>query len=297
MNIFDLPPVNATLNGLSTCLIAAGWNAIRRDRKRVHRACMVTGRDALQRVRDSASASVSTRLPGRAGARPYRFSTAEETSHQRNRGRERFVCALLAALALVSCNNDKIEVYRIPKEGVTVAMQNESPGLPPAPAGNPARWVKPEGWIEQPLSEMRLGSFKVDGSNATSADVSVTAFPGDAGGLAPNVNRWRGQLQLPPLEEDQLRQTIQRTEVEGVQTYLVDIQTSENAPKPSRILGAILETPDRTWFVKMTGNPELIENQRQKFLDFVKSFRFISATQGQVPESAGSNKPKSTNDK
>jgi putative membrane protein len=42
MNIFDLPPVNATLNGLSTCLIAAGWSAIRSDRKRAHIACMIT---------------------------------------------------------------------------------------------------------------------------------------------------------------------------------------------------------------------------------------------------------------
>jgi len=42
MNVFDLPPVNATLNGLSTCFIAAGWTAIRRDRKRVHIACMIT---------------------------------------------------------------------------------------------------------------------------------------------------------------------------------------------------------------------------------------------------------------
>ncbi len=202
-----------------------------------------------------------------------------------------------AALALGSCNNDKIEVYRIPKEGVTVAMENASAGLPSAPAGSPAKWVKPEGWSEQPLSEMRLGSFKVDGSDATSADVSVTAFPGDAGGLAPNINRWRGQLQLPPLDEDQLRQSIQRTEVEGVQTDLVDIQTTENAPKPSRILGAVLETPDRTWFVKMTGSPALIESQHQKFLDFVKSFRFNSGTEGQGQETADSNKPKSTNDK
>jgi hypothetical protein len=216
---------------------------------------------------------------------------------RRNRGRERFGCVFVVALALVSCNNDKIEVYSIPKKGITVAMQNGSAGLPPAPVGNPAKWVKPEGWSEQPLSEMRLGSFKVAGSNTTSADVSVTAFPGDAGGLAPNVNRWRGQLQLPPLEEDQLQQTIQRTEVQGIQTYLVDIQTPENAPKPSRILGAVLETPDRTWFVKMTGSPELIESQRQKFLDFVKSFRFASATDGQVPETAGTNMPKSTNDK
>ena len=42
MNVFDLPPVNATLNGLSTCFIAAGWASIRRDRKRVHITCMLT---------------------------------------------------------------------------------------------------------------------------------------------------------------------------------------------------------------------------------------------------------------
>ena len=204
---------------------------------------------------------------------------------------------LAAALALVSCDNDKIEVYRVPKEGVTVAMQSGSTGLAPVPADNPPKWVKPEGWTEQPLSEMRLGSFKVDGSDGSSADVSVTAFPGDAGGLAPNVNRWRGQLQLPPLEEEQLQQTIERTQVDGVQAFLVDIQTPQNAPKPSRILGAVLETTGRTWFVKMTGSPGIIESQRQKFLDFVKSFRFNSVTEGQVPETAGSNKPKSTNDK
>jgi uncharacterized membrane protein YozB (DUF420 family) len=42
MNVFDLPPVNATLNALSTCFIAVGWAAIRRDRKRVHITCMIT---------------------------------------------------------------------------------------------------------------------------------------------------------------------------------------------------------------------------------------------------------------
>ena len=197
--------------------------------------------------------------------------------------------------ALASCNNNRIEVYKIPKEGINVAMQSESAALAPSP-GNPARWTKPDGWSEQPLSEMRLGSFKVDGPNATSADVSVTAFPGDAGGLISNINRWRGQLQLAPLEEDQLSQSLQRTEVENVPTYLVDFQTAGNASKPSRILGAVLQTADRTWFVKMTGPPELIENQRQKFLDFVKSFRLNSPSAAESPAPAVSNKPKSTND-
>jgi hypothetical protein len=203
--------------------------------------------------------------------------------------------AFAIALALVSCNNDRIEVYKIPKEGINVAMQRGPAGVTPPP-GNPAQWTKPDGWSEQPLSEMRLGSFKVDGPNAASADVSVIAFPGEAGGLISNINRWRGQLQLAPLDENQLPQIIQRTEVDNVPTYLVDFQTAENAPKPSRILGAVLQSADRTWFVKMTGPPELIESQLPKFLDFVKSFRFTSPTEAEPPAPAVSTKPKSTND-
>jgi hypothetical protein len=202
---------------------------------------------------------------------------------------------LASALWLASCRNDKVEVYKIPKEEITVAMQNGSAGLVPPP-GNPAQWTKPDGWSEQSLSEMRLGSFKVDGPNGSSADVSVIAFPGEAGGLISNLNRWRGQLQLEPLDENQLSQMIQRTEVDNAPTYLVDFQTAQNAPKPSRILGAVLQTADRAWFVKMAGPPELIESQRQKFLDFVKSFHFTSSTESQPPAPAASAKSKSTND-
>src|SRR5207237_10249164 len=130
------------------------------------------------------------------------------------------------------------------------------------------------GWSEEPVTEMRLGSFKVGGPNSTSADVSVVAFPGDAGGLVANINRWRGQLELPPLEEEQMRQSIKQIEVQGAPVYLVDLQTAENSPQPSRVLGAVLERTDRTWFVKMTGPPALVDSQRQKFFDFVKSFQF-----------------------
>lgn len=200
-----------------------------------------------------------------------------------------FVCV---PLFLVSCNNDKIEVYRIPKESQNVAMERGDL-VPPAPRHS-AKWVKPDGWSEQPVVEMRLGSFKVTGPNSTSADVSVVAFPGDAGGLVANINRWRGQLELPSLEEEQMRQLIQQIEVQGAPVYLVDLQTAENSSKPSRVLGAVLERPDRTWFVKMTGPPALLESQRQNFFNFVKSFRFDSSDQFAAPPSVP--KQKSTND-
>jgi hypothetical protein len=45
---------------------------------------------------------------------------------------------------------------------------------------------------------MRIGSFAVKEGNDSSLDISVTAFPGDLGGLLPNVERWLGQIGLDP---------------------------------------------------------------------------------------------------
>ncbi len=42
MTLAELPAVNATLNGLSTVLIATGWLMIRSERKRAHAACMIS---------------------------------------------------------------------------------------------------------------------------------------------------------------------------------------------------------------------------------------------------------------
>ena len=155
--------------------------------------------------------------------------------------RRRTALGVAAVLALCSCNNDKVVVYTIPKEGVNVAMLGGTGTLgPPSSPAGPVQWTKPVSWNSQPLSEMRMGSFKVDGPNAGSADVSITAFPGDAGGLSSNLNRWRGQLQLLPLSDEQLSNTVQRIEVDNVPTCLIDFQTTVNNPEPARILGAVL---------------------------------------------------------
>ena len=41
MSISDLPAINASLNGLSACLLVAGWFCIRSRRIAAHRACML----------------------------------------------------------------------------------------------------------------------------------------------------------------------------------------------------------------------------------------------------------------
>jgi uncharacterized membrane protein YozB (DUF420 family) len=42
MNLSSLPAINASLNGLSACLLVAGWFCIRRQRIPAHRACMLS---------------------------------------------------------------------------------------------------------------------------------------------------------------------------------------------------------------------------------------------------------------
>ena len=146
---------------------------------------------------------------------------------------------------------------------------------------------------------MRLGSFQVAGPNDETADVSVTAFPGDAGGLESNGNRWRGQVQQPTLEGDQLAQSWQEESVDGVPTVIVDLQTPNGTEKASAILGSVLRNADRTWFVKMTGSPDLLKGQKDNFLRFVRSFHFSTTSdeQKQQQQEPPESQVKSTNDR
>jgi hypothetical protein len=206
---------------------------------------------------------------------------------------------IFSSLAFAACNNEKISVYRIPKENNQVSLQSGSGNLAPPPPSNPASWTKPDGWTEKALSEMRLGSFQVAGPNDETADISITAFPGDAGGVESNINRWRGQVHQPTLEGDQLAQSWQEETVDGVPTIIVDLQTPAGTEKTDAILGAVMRTSDRTWFVKMTGPPDLLKTQRENFLGFVRSFHFPSTSdeEKQQQQEPPEGPVKSTNDR
>jgi hypothetical protein len=208
----------------------------------------------------------------------------------------RGVFALFAtgcASLLAACDRQKVEVYQVPKQAVSF---QSAAGLVPPPATQPVSWKKPEGWQEKPLTEMRQASFQIPSPNGSPADVSVTSFPGMAGGIESNLNRWRGQVHLSPLTGAELDQTIEHRTVGGIPVLLVDMASPGGTPDRSRILGAIFESSDRTWFIKMTGDPDLLTAQKPEFESFVSSFRFANdRTESAPSENVG--RPKSTNDK
>ena len=56
-------------------------------------------------------------------------------------------------------------------------------------------------------SPMRYASFTAE-ANGAKADISVVTFPGDGGNDIDNVNRWRQQIGLPPIEASALKSMI-----------------------------------------------------------------------------------------
>ena len=140
--------------------------------------------------------------------------------------------------------------------------------------GAPVQYTLPPGWEEKPLSPMRLASFKAIAPNGKETDVSVVALPGIAGGALANVNRWRGQVQLAPIDEDTLAKSAEHVRANGHDFLLVDLASEEpiNGEK-QRILAAVLDENERSWFIKMTGENTAVASQKGAFTDFLRGLK------------------------
>ena len=213
---------------------------------------------------------------------------------------------LLAAalLAATGCQRDQVKTYRIAKDqdqpqaqaAPALPTDSPNPGLPPghpdisslpapaAPAGDQSAapaltWTTPAGWTEVPPSEMRVASFKVTGANGKQADVSVIPLPGMAGTDSANVNRWRGQVGLPAATDDELQKSAENVEAGGQAAQLYDLSGQNPASgDTTRIIAVIQHRGDATWFYKMTGDADWVEQQKPAFVDFLKSLKFPAAT-------------------
>lgn len=175
-------------------------------------------------------------------------------------------CSFLALLAFLAaaCKDKDVSVYRVPKEERPAAgapMEPQAPGL---------SWSVPKGWTPKPASEMRLASFSVAGKDGRQADVSIVKLPGEAGGILANVNRWRGQLGLGPLDERGLGSSTRRLKTRAGEVLAVDLRSEGNE---KRLLAAILSAEGETWFFKMAGDESAVSSGEPSFRDFLNSLR------------------------
>lgn len=146
-----------------------------------------------------------------------------------------------------------------------------------APSQSPEiQIIAPEDWEVSQGSSMRVASFAVKGEGGATADVSVIPLPGNSGSVLDNVNRWRDQVQLPPLataDDPALGVEMDGAAGKLLVTHIVSAEPLLDGKK-SAISGAILEAEGVTWFFKMTGEASLVEANREKFEMFARTASF-----------------------
>lgn len=146
----------------------------------------------------------------------------------------------------------------------------------PAP-GNPAAnsiWTVPAGWQTLPPSEFLVAQFAIQTGSAK-AEVNVAELSGDGGGLLMNVNRWRGQLGLPPAAEADLAKLATPVPAPGGTFQIVDFTgTNAKTGQPARLIGATVPQNGQTWFYKLMGDESVVAAQKDAFLQFIQSARY-----------------------
>lgn len=194
---------------------------------------------------------------------------------------------VISLFGVAACKDSGMEVYRTPKQAdvpvATVAsVDGHAMPQPSAAAASPSAaapdrnteapalaWKAPSGWISKPAGGMRYATFAVPVKGGE-ADLSVVVLEGDAGGTLPNVNRWRGQLGLEPMDEAQLKKAAMVVK-SGAGTSLVVHLVGPDGK--SGLVGAILPKAKKTWFFKLTGSSDAINTAKPALLRFLESLR------------------------
>jgi hypothetical protein len=193
------------------------------------------------------------------------------------------LCVFLAA-----CRREEIRTYATPKEQAPVAAPAaDLSKVPPTAAdadavmrntavttasGPGLAWTAPAHWQTGDERPMRRATFLVTAEDGATAELAVTAFPGDVGGNLANVNRWLQQLGSQPVSEANLRQLLQHIHVGDLHIDVAEL-TSPGFPPAKRVLGAIVPHQGSTWFFKMDGPDALVTREKTAFYAFLQTLR------------------------
>ncbi|MCU0776592.1 MAG: hypothetical protein MUF86_02880 [Akkermansiaceae bacterium] len=165
-----------------------------------------------------------------------------------------------------------------PAESSKVPMHGSAPGegiTPPeeaavVPAGDGSvTWDLPDGWIVVNGSSARYATIAITGADGSKGELAVTRFPGDVGGDLANVNRWRGQIGLKPIDGAALAANVTQVTAGPKSIKLIDATGPQN-----RCAAGWVAHGGETWFFKFTGPDALVGAEKEKFTALLESVRF-----------------------
>lgn len=152
-----------------------------------------------------------------------------------------------------------------------------APQVPPAPApASPAPSASneppaapanlPPGWKVLPPGAMQVAKFAVPEKDGGKAEVAISIFPSDTGGVASNVKRWRGQLGMPEVDDAAAAALAKSIDGAPDGSVLVELENGGRS-----LTGAIIPREGKWWFYKMMGDTPAVAAAREAFLGFAKA--------------------------
>jgi hypothetical protein len=171
--------------------------------------------------------------------------------------------AALLGLSTLGCEQTEIKKYTAEKEKTAL----ETSRL--------AGYDVPKGWQRQEKAkELSVITFTV-GEPAENVYLTVSRFPGAAGGVFANVTRWRKKVGLSDATKEEIEKDVKKLTADGETVQTVDLakEASGNGP---RILGAIClpKHSSVTWIFMMHGPAEAVGKHKAEFEAFVQSVKF-----------------------
>lgn len=150
-----------------------------------------------------------------------------------------------------------------------------APSAPPsaprsaAKPKSPLQFQTPSDWKPAQGTSLSVAAFQAQ-HEGQSVTITITPAGGD---LIANVNRWRGQIQLPAASADEIKNSSRSLTVDKRPVVIVELM-NENGNPPQAIFAAILNDGGQTWFIKLSGDAAAAKQEQSNFDSFVQSIRF-----------------------
>lgn len=150
------------------------------------------------------------------------------------------------------------------------------------------KFTIPAGWIEEErTSSMRVAQYRLAKANGDAEDASVVLYyfgQGQGGSTAANIERWVSQIKQADGGSSKETAKEETFDVNGLKVTTVDVAgtyVAETAPgsgsflnKPGfRLRGAVVETPQGSYFVKLVGPEKTVTQWNESFLSYIRSFQ------------------------
>jgi len=171
-----------------------------------------------------------------------------------------------------SCDENRyVKSFRAPKKNFGLNQQNIKPVISDSNLSG-LSWDLPSTWVPSKGHSMRLASFDIPFSNGV-GDLSIVSLGGESGGLLANVNRWRKQINLVPITENEILSLSTKGESK-IGPYRVFKMINESNINKA-ILAAVLPTTGKTFYIKLTASITGVAELELVFQKFCSSIGFL----------------------